>query len=107
MLSKWDLKEVADGLEKWEPEELARVGGVALRLVKLAGTYRWHVHRAQDEAFIVIKGKLFVDTEEGSHELGPGQLLIVPAGTKHRSRVPEGEAVVLLVEPAETVTKGE
>ncbi len=107
MVRKWSLRKVAEKIARWEPHELARIAGVALRLVRLAGTYRWHVHRGQDEAFIVVDGKLFVDTERGSVELGPGELLIVPAGLRHRSRVPEGEAVVLLVEPAETITKGE
>lgn len=107
MVRKWDLRELARDLEKWEPKELARIAGVAFRLVRLAGTYRWHVHRREDEAFVVLEGKVFVDTEGGTHEVGPGEMLIVPAGLKHRSRVPEGEALVLLVEPAETVTKGE
>jgi mannose-6-phosphate isomerase-like protein (cupin superfamily) len=92
--------------EIWHPYEVAYVDNIAIRMAKLKGAYKWHIHRKEDEFFIVIKGKVWIDTEEGSVELREWEGYLVKRGVKHRSRTEE-EAIVLLIEPIVTKTKGE
>ena len=92
----------------WEPYEVAFVGGTALRLARLKGAYKWHTHKKEDEFFIVVEGKVFIDTEEGTIELDEWEGFLVKKGLRHRSRTDSSEeAVVLLIEPVATKTTGE
>lgn len=90
----------------WQPYEVAYVNGTALRLAKLKGAYNWHVHKKESEFFLVINGKVFIDTEEETVELNEWEGYLVKKGLRHRSRTEE-EATVLLIEPITTKTKGE
>ncbi|HZX11548.1 MAG TPA: cupin domain-containing protein [Acidobacteriota bacterium] len=106
-MNKINLK---DWLEKvdtpWEPKEIATLHDVALRIAKIHGTYDWHTHRFEDELFLVLKGKIFIDTPKGSVELNEMESYLVKKGTRHRSRS-DKPAWVLLVEPVHTKTKGD
>ena len=42
-----------------------------------------HVHHASDEAFCVLEGRLEVLVGSERRVLGPGEHLVVPAGTTH------------------------
>lgn len=90
----------------WEPYEVTFVNGIALRLAKLKGAYKWHVHKKEDEFFLVVKGKVFIDTEIGTVDLSEWEGYLVKKGVRHRSRAEE-EATVLLIEPVKTKTMGE
>ena len=89
--------------EKWTPKELAFVNDTALRMAKLEGEYKWHTHQEEDEFFLVVKGHIFIDTEEGTVELNEMEGFVVRKGLRHRSRCEE-PAWVLLVEPIKTKT---
>ncbi len=103
-----DVMKEAQGLpEVFKPKQLVNLHGIALRVAKLSGSYDWHVHSHEDELFYVLSGKMFIDTPEASVPLESGQALVVPRGIMHRSRVEQGEALVLLVEPVSTLTLGE
>ena len=90
----------------WEPCEVAFVGGTALRMAKVKGAYKWHVHKKEDEFFLVVKGKINIDSEQGTLELNEWEGCLVKSGLRHRSRAEE-EAIVLLIEPTKTKTMGE
>ncbi len=92
--------------EPWEPQNIVLVDETALRIAKIEGAYNWHTHREEDEFFLVLKGKIFIDTEEGSIELNEMEGYLVKKGTRHRSRT-EKPAWILLIEPLKTKTKGE
>ncbi len=92
--------------EPWEPKNIVLVDETALRIAKIEGAYNWHTHREEDEFFLVLKGKIFIDTEEGSIELNEMEGYLVKKGTRHRSRT-EKPAWILLIEPLKTKTKGE
>jgi len=93
--------------EKWEPEDVAFVNDAALRIAKVEGAYDWHTHPTEDEFFLVLKGKVFIDTntDDGTVELNEMEGYRVKRGVRHRSRT-EAPAWVLLVEPTRTKTKG-
>ncbi len=64
-----------------------RVNESCLRLSAFEGNYRWHLHPGSDELFVVVDGKLAIDLADGSTlELGPWDMVTIPAGTIHRTR---------------------
>ncbi|CAD6552570.1 hypothetical protein LMG28727_05384 [Paraburkholderia kirstenboschensis] len=64
----------------------------------------WHFHPDSDETFLVIEGTLIIDFEDGPVELRAGQLLTVPAGTRHRTRPLGARSVNLTFERADAAT---
>ncbi len=92
--------------EVWEPQDVAFINETALRIAKVEGAYDWHTHQHEDEFFFVLKGKVFIDSREGSVELNEMEGCLVKRGIRHRSRAVE-PAWVLLIEPSRTKTKGE
>jgi mannose-6-phosphate isomerase-like protein (cupin superfamily) len=106
-MNKVVFRELVENLkDKWEPQDVTFVNDAALRIAKLDGAYHWHTHREEDEFFLVLKGKVFIDTAEGTVELNEMEGYNVKCGTRHRSRT-DGPAWILLVEPKKTITKGE
>ena len=105
-MTKFIVKEWVDRVrEKWEPLDITFVNDTALRIAKVEGAYDWHTHQDEDELFLVVKGRIFIDTEEGTVELNEMEGFVVRKGLRHRSRT-EAPAWVLLVEPTRTKTLG-
>jgi len=92
--------------DPWEPKDIAFISDTALRVAMIHGAYDWHTHKLEDELFFVLKGKIYIDTEQGTIELNELEGFLVKKGTRHRSRS-EAPAWVLLIEPKKTKTKGE
>jgi mannose-6-phosphate isomerase-like protein (cupin superfamily) len=88
----------------WTPAPLAALNGQLVKLVRTEGPFVWHAHADEDELFLVVEGALDLHFEDGTVHLGPSELCVVPRGVRHK---PEGDAVVLLFEPAETVRTGD
>ena len=106
-MTKISFKEVVKKLkEPWQPKDLLYVNETALRIAKIDGAYNWHTHQKEDEFFLVIKGKIFIDLEHESIELKEGEGFLVKKGLRHRSRSKK-PAWILLIEPLATKTKGE
>lgn len=85
--------------EHWRPKVVGALNGQEVKLVKFEGEFVWHKHEAEDELFLVIRGRFRMEFRDRTVELGPGELLIVPRGVEHRP-VAEKEVEVLLFEPA-------
>jgi mannose-6-phosphate isomerase-like protein (cupin superfamily) len=106
-MKKIKLKDIIkDVKDPWQPKDIAYINDTALRIAKIHGVYNWHTHRDEDELFLVLKGKIFIDTEEGAVELRENEGFLVEKGTRHRSRAKK-PAWILLVEPTRTKTLGE
>jgi len=106
-MSKVDLKKLIEEVkDPWDPIDIVRINHTSLRMAKIDGAYRWHSHKNEDELFIVLKGTVFIDTEEGAVELNEMESYLVKRGIRHRSRSEE-PAWVLLIEPTMTKTRGE
>ncbi len=56
-----------------------------------------HTHRRASESFFVLDGELEVLVEEEIVQLGKGDFLLVPAGTRHAFAPPHGKAADVLV----------
>lgn len=92
--------------ERWSPRVVAELNGQHVKLVKLEGEFVWHSHAQEDELFLVLEGTLRMELRDGTIELAPGQMLVVPRGIEHRP-VADGETHVLLFEPAGTLNTGD
>ncbi len=92
--------------EKWWNQTLCRVNGSVARLGVLEGEFHWHKHDREDEFFFVLEGKLLIDLEGRTTELGPRQGIVVPKGVSHRPRAPE-RTVVLMFETATVAPTGD
>ena len=92
--------------EHWRPKVVAELNGQEVKLVKFQGTFVWHRHEHEDELFLGVSGRFRVEFRDGTVELGPGELLVVPRGVEHRT-VAEEEVSVLLFEPAATRNTGD
>jgi mannose-6-phosphate isomerase-like protein (cupin superfamily) len=90
----------------WHPGLLGMVNDTAVKLARIQGEFVWHSHEHEDEMFLVLEGRLRMEFREGSRDLAPGQMIIVPRGMEHRPVAPDGDCLLLLVEPATTVNTG-
>ena len=91
----------------WSPKIVARFNDNEVRLCKLEGEFHWHRHDDTDEMFLVIEGALEIDFDDRTETLGPGEMVVVPAGTQHRPRAPHGEAKVFVMDAADTPNTGD
>jgi len=79
---------VAACKEKWFNQTLCQVNDSVVRLGILEGEFHWHKHDKEDEFFLVLEGKLLIDLEGETVELGPQQAYTVPHGVLHCTRAP-------------------
>jgi mannose-6-phosphate isomerase-like protein (cupin superfamily) len=92
--------------EEWKNFVAAEVNDHVVRASVLKRDFHWHHHANSDEAFLVVEGELWIDFEEGSVLLKPGEMLTVPKGVRHRTR-PNGRRVNLTFEHRDTDVRGD
>jgi mannose-6-phosphate isomerase-like protein (cupin superfamily) len=97
---------VAAATHPWYNQTLSRVNDSVVRLAVIRGEYHWHKHDVDDEFFFVVEGKLLIDLENRTIELGARQGFVVPRGVIHRTRAPE-RTIILMVETAGIVPTGD
>jgi len=84
--------------EHWEPRVIAEMNDYQFKIVKIQGDFVWHDHKDTDETFLVLEGRLRIDFRDGSVELCPGEMFIVPKGVEHKPYA-EHEVKMMLIEP--------
>ncbi len=89
----------------FNPRVIAELNGQHVKLGKFKGEFVWHSHNDEDEMFLVVKGKFFMEFRDKTVEINEGEMIVVPKGVKHRPRADE-EVHVMLFEPANTVNTG-
>ncbi|MCI0638936.1 MAG: cupin domain-containing protein [Gemmataceae bacterium] len=92
--------------DQWKPKIVGELNGQLIKLVKFQGPFVWHKHDAEDEMFLVIKGRFRMELRDRHIWLDAGEFLIVPRGVEHRP-VADEEAEVLLFEPGSTLNTGD
>jgi mannose-6-phosphate isomerase-like protein (cupin superfamily) len=97
------VKEVKD---KWFNQTLTEVNSSVVRVGIVQGEYHWHKHENDDEFFFVLEGKLFVDLEDKTIEMNPGQGVTVSKNILHRTRAPQ-KTVMLMVENKGIIPTGD
>jgi mannose-6-phosphate isomerase-like protein (cupin superfamily) len=105
-LERIDVQALVDACrDTWYNQTLCQVNESVVRLGVVQGEYHWHKHDEEDEFFYVVSGRLLVDLEGRTMELGPRQGVVVPHGVTHRTRAPE-PTVMLMVERASIMPTG-
>ena len=102
-----DLAARAADLEAtWSPRIVAALNGQFVKVARLEGEFVWHDHAREDELFLVLKGSLVIQFEEGEVRLREGECCVVPRGRRHNPVAAE-ECWVALFEPAATAHTGD
>ena len=91
--------------EAWKPKIVGELNDSYVKVVKLRGEFVWHHHAAEDELFLVVKGRLLMRFRDRDVWVEPGEFVIVPRGVEHLPIAPE-EAHVVLLEPKSTLNTG-
>ncbi|SDZ14995.1 Cupin domain-containing protein [Lysobacter sp. yr284] len=92
--------------ELWSPRVVAEVDDAYVKVARVHGTLAWHSHADEDELFYVLKGRLRIEMEERTVELGEGELFVVPKGVRHNP-VADEECHLLLIERKSTRHTGD
>ena len=100
-------KEVALALtEQWSPRVIGEVDDVYVKVAAVQGTLAWHSHENEDELFLILKGHLRIEMENGPVELDEGEMFVVPKGVRHNP-VADEECHLLLIERKTTQHTGD
>ncbi len=78
---------------KYDNHSIAKVNDHEIRISTMTEGYHWHCHPDSDESFLSVEGGLFIDFDDRTVELLPGQMITVNRGVRHRTR-PMGERSV-------------
>jgi mannose-6-phosphate isomerase-like protein (cupin superfamily) len=72
-------------------KELADVDAMLAGIMyyKKGASSPYHLHKNCEHFYFIFDGKATVETEEGTNDLGPGDLVFIPAEEKHRLRATE------------------
>ena len=76
----------------WTPVIAGQVNDCQIKLARFAGDFAWHRHATEDEAFLVLEGRIALAFRDGTVE--------------HRPRAISEDALVLMFEPATTLNTG-
>jgi len=107
MTTKINLKEKF-GLfsEHWRPKVIAALNGQEVKIIKVKGEFPWHQHEMEDEFFLVWNGNFRVEFRDHIVSMGPGECVVVPRGTVHRTCADE-EAEIICFEPRDVLNTGD
>jgi mannose-6-phosphate isomerase-like protein (cupin superfamily) len=89
----------------WSPCVIAEIEESYVKVARVQGTLCWHAHDDEDELFFVLGGRLRIEMEAETVELGAGDLFVVPKGVRHNP-VAEEECLLMLVERKGTLHTG-
>jgi len=107
MSQKKSPAEIAASLtELWSPRVIGEVDDAYVKVAKVRGSLAWHSHENEDELFLVLKGCLKLELEDGVEELGEGEMYIVPRGVRHNP-IADEECHLLLIERKSTLHTGD
>jgi mannose-6-phosphate isomerase-like protein (cupin superfamily) len=106
MIEKVNLTEKFSRFEEhWRPRIVGELNDSHVKLVKVQGEFLWHHHEAEDELFLVVKGRLLMQLRDRDLWIEEGEFVIIPRGVEHRP-VAEEETHIVLLEPKTTVNTG-
>jgi mannose-6-phosphate isomerase-like protein (cupin superfamily) len=91
--------------EYWSPKIAGEINDSYIKLGKFKGEFVWHHHEAEDELFLVVKGRLLIKLRDRDIFLEEGEFVIIPKGVEHLP-IAEEEAHVLMLEPKTTLNTG-
>jgi mannose-6-phosphate isomerase-like protein (cupin superfamily) len=84
----------------YDNHPVARVNDHEVRISTMTEAYHWHCHPDSDESFLALEGGLFIDFDDRTIELLPGEMITVNRGVRHRTRPISERSVNLTFERA-------
>lgn len=106
-LQKLDSDDLTNNVnEEWKNFEVSDINDHVVRLSVIKKDFHWHSHNNSDEFFFVVSGALFIDLEDRTEILSPGQMMTIPKRVKHRTRA-EQRTIVLCFESKENDVTGD
>ncbi|MBW5445811.1 cupin domain-containing protein [Cohnella sp. CFH 77786] len=84
-LEKINLYDITKGITDYRNWIVSEVNDHALRIAVIDGEFHWHQHEDCDELFMVLEGELFIDLEDKTISLKPGELFTIPRNVMHRT----------------------
>jgi mannose-6-phosphate isomerase-like protein (cupin superfamily) len=91
--------------ESYDNHPVARLNDHEVRISTMTEAYHWHCHPDSDESFLALEGGLFIDFDDRTVELRPGQMITVNRGVRHRTRPIGNRSVNLTFERAGALTQ--
>lgn len=64
--------------EVFDPHVVGDVNESQVKVAKFGEVFDWHSHADEDEAFLVLRGRVAIDLRDGTVELGAGDFIVVP-----------------------------
>jgi mannose-6-phosphate isomerase-like protein (cupin superfamily) len=92
--------------EFWSPRVVGELDDAFVKVARLHGTFTWHAHEHEDELFFVLRGRLTIELEDRTVEIGEGEMFVVPKGVRHNP-IATDECHVLLIEKKTTLHTGD
>jgi mannose-6-phosphate isomerase-like protein (cupin superfamily) len=86
--------------DPYNNHSIATVNDHEVRISVMTEPYHWHCHPDSDESFLALEGGLFIDFDDRTVELQPGQMITVRRGVRHRTRPIGNRSVNLTFERA-------
>lgn len=86
--------------ESYDNHPIAQVNDHEVRISTMTEAYPWHCHPDSDEVFLALAGGLFIDFDDRTVQLLPGQMITVNRGVRHRTRPMGARSVNLTFERA-------
>lgn len=97
MLSKINLMNAVNSGDIYEYIEIGRINGQMLNVIQVKNrTLDFHVHEESDELFYVIEGSFILEVEKEKFRMDPGDLIVVPKGTRHRPVITSLAKILLI-----------
>ncbi len=84
----------------YDNHSIARVNDHEVRISTMTEPFYWHSHPDSDESFLALEGGLYIDFDDRTVELLPGQMITVSRGVRHRTRPMSKRSVNLTFERA-------
>ena len=97
---------VRECTDQWFNQTLTQVNDSVVRLGIVHGEFHWHKHDNDDEFFYVVSGRLNIELQDRTIELGPNQGVTIPKGEMHKPVAPE-RTVILMVETSAVQPTGD
>jgi mannose-6-phosphate isomerase-like protein (cupin superfamily) len=83
---KVNVFELTKNINQYANFIFGEVNDHVVRAAVIDGDFNWHKHENCDELFLVLDGELFIDFEDGTESLLPGDVYTVKAIVLHRTR---------------------
>lgn len=84
-MSKVNIKEKFSLIDNyWDPKIIGEVNDMHVKIAKVKGEFDWHLHKDEDEMFLVIEGELLLKYRDKEELLKKGEMAVVSKGVEHK-----------------------